>query len=503
MASFTFSNFEIKGPPGLTFEQAKAIFDKQFKSGSLVGFKPGDVLSAATQASAGLDAAQAALTQAQNGIPALPGAFNQASAAIAQVGGSLNGIVSSVPGISGAGGLATAGFSSQLNQTGSLAKTAIQTINSVVSKVSVTNPITASDFATTLPALSNMGNMPLPSVTASMASVKNLVNQSVSAISNANGVGSFGLDVSQLEKAGVVKPGTSALLGAGAATVASVLKSPAVFTGKSGINNLQDLVSNPQVQSTIQQGLMATGLKELNSLGIPVNLLSAPALSGVSSIAAKSVEKAAAYLNNLPIPGDAAGQIKNAFDKTLRDGAFASNLAENKLPPAWKAEEIPVPAEDTVNRETLDAASQRIVGNDKVPTLNYGPAPAANPQSQLAQIQSALREVVAAINQRAVNYANIGEKVSALQNQQSLTQAEWDAIQAEYAQQRSEYNNVDVPKLADLVTLRENSAALAQAVTRADFATLDSGVETLVSRSRELRERIRQLTAKIQGTSNT
>jgi hypothetical protein len=90
-----------------------------------------------------------------------------------------------------------------------------------------------------------------------------------------------------------------------------------------------------------------------------------------------------------------------------------------------------------------------------------------------------------------------------LQNQQSLTQAEWDAIQAEYAQQRSEYNNVDVPKLADLVTLRKNSAALAQAVTRADFATLDSGVETLVSRSRELRERIRQLTAKIQGTSNT
>ena len=39
------STFEIKGPPGMTFEQAKAIFDKQVKTGALVGFKSGDTLS--------------------------------------------------------------------------------------------------------------------------------------------------------------------------------------------------------------------------------------------------------------------------------------------------------------------------------------------------------------------------------------------------------------------------------------------------------------------------
>jgi hypothetical protein len=59
MSIFNFTNpvngqpFEIKGPPGLSFDQAKAIFDKQVSAGSLVGFKKGDVLSAATQAADG------------------------------------------------------------------------------------------------------------------------------------------------------------------------------------------------------------------------------------------------------------------------------------------------------------------------------------------------------------------------------------------------------------------------------------------------------------------
>ena len=66
--NFTLPNgkpFEIKGPPGLSLEQAKAIFDKQAETGSLVGIKPGEVLSAATQAAQGLASAQSILAQAQ------------------------------------------------------------------------------------------------------------------------------------------------------------------------------------------------------------------------------------------------------------------------------------------------------------------------------------------------------------------------------------------------------------------------------------------------------
>jgi len=58
MAGFTFNLpngqvFSLKGPSGLDFAQAKAIFDQQAATGSLVGLKPGDVLSAATQAQGG------------------------------------------------------------------------------------------------------------------------------------------------------------------------------------------------------------------------------------------------------------------------------------------------------------------------------------------------------------------------------------------------------------------------------------------------------------------
>ena len=43
------SVFKVKGPEGLTREQALAIFKKQADTGSLIGFKPGESLSAATQ----------------------------------------------------------------------------------------------------------------------------------------------------------------------------------------------------------------------------------------------------------------------------------------------------------------------------------------------------------------------------------------------------------------------------------------------------------------------
>ena len=48
MAEFTFTSsdgkpFVIKGPEGLTRDQAEAIFKKQDSTGSLVGFKPGTV----------------------------------------------------------------------------------------------------------------------------------------------------------------------------------------------------------------------------------------------------------------------------------------------------------------------------------------------------------------------------------------------------------------------------------------------------------------------------
>ena len=60
--------FKIKGPPGMTLEQARAVFEQQVKTGGVVGFAPGDTLSAATQAFDGLEAAKAQFSQSLGGL---------------------------------------------------------------------------------------------------------------------------------------------------------------------------------------------------------------------------------------------------------------------------------------------------------------------------------------------------------------------------------------------------------------------------------------------------
>jgi hypothetical protein len=62
------------------------------------------------------------------------------------------------------------------------------------------------------------------------------------------------------------------------------------------------------------------------------------------------------------------------MNDTIKAGAFAVNLVTTKIPAAFKAETIPAPAVDTTNRETLNAAANRIIGNPKIPAPNYGPS---------------------------------------------------------------------------------------------------------------------------------
>ena len=99
--------FTVKAPPGMTFDQAKAIFDKQASTGSLTGLKVGDALSAATQATQGLSSAAASLSQAASGIGgtvsgALQGALKNIPGGIA---GAASGIANRLTGGLGAPGI--------------------------------------------------------------------------------------------------------------------------------------------------------------------------------------------------------------------------------------------------------------------------------------------------------------------------------------------------------------------------------------------------------------
>ena len=386
MSIFSFVNpvngqpFEIKGPPSLSQAQAKAIFDKQVSAGSLVGFKKGDVLSAATQAADGLAGAQAQLAQAAKGI-----------------GGDLSGAIKNIPGV---GDIAA--------QAQSVASKTLSGISSVVSNLPVANGINVADFAKQGASLVPIQGLGISDVTAAMSSASKLVGQASSAISDTLGAGKFGFDASQLESVGVLKPGTAATyLKQGINSLTDVLKSPAVFTGKDGINSLDSLLGSVPTQNGIQQQLMSQGLNAVKQLGIPTDKLSTASLAGLANAAAKSIPTTMDWAKGLPLPAD----IKSKFDTAARDGAFAADFANFKIDDPMKAVITPLPAVDTVNRQTVDAASKRIVGNDKVPTVKYSVSDQINAQNESLTLVKKLQEASKELNKIELQLVEIRKTV--------------------------------------------------------------------------------------------
>lgn len=356
MASFTFTlpgsakSFTIKGPDGFSEAQARAIFDQQAAAGSFVGFKPGDALSAAKQAAAGLPGAAAQLAQSLTGTTSI-----------------VNGAV-----LNNAVGQITGQVSQAVGQATSVAKQAIGTVTDIISKVPVTNGINPADFAKQASALVPMGNLTSVDVRAGLAQASKLVGQAADTVSNTLGVGKFGFDGAQLESAGILKPGVaSQYLQSGVNKLTDVLKSPTVFTGKDGISSLTDLLGSVSKQNGIQQNLMAKGIEGLKQVGIPTGSLNPAALVGTALNAAKSLTATVDWAKGLPLPGD----LKSKFDAVARDGAFAVDFANQKVNNALKQEIVPEPASDTVNRETVNAAASRVIGNAKVPAVSYDNAP--------------------------------------------------------------------------------------------------------------------------------
>lgn len=507
MGSFSFNtpdgkSFELKGPPGFTFEQAKAIFDKQASTGALVGFKPGDVLSAASQAANGLAGAQATLSQALSGVNNAVGSALGGGAlggSLASTAAGLTGAVGQAVSSIGKAGAAIAGAA--VNAT-SVAVNSVKNINLSLN-TPVTNPINNADFIKTAAdggaALSKIGSMSASAVTGVLAQGKKLVGQASDALSNAKGAGSFGLNVSQLETAGFLKPGTSRFIDAGTQTISSLLKSPSVWTGKDGIKSVSGILDNAGKQSAIQQDLMAKGVAGLGSLGVPVKDLSAQGLGGLALSAAKSLPNTEAFVKGLPLPAD----IKSTITNNIRDASFAVNLVDNKMPAAFKATDIPVPATDTTNRETLNAASIRIAGNEKIPPPNYGPTEQAENQ---ADIEAFVNKATTLINQY-INVAGraleaVKPKVEELSNQQSITQQQYDALNGEFQAARRAFNDKgssltsEVYGAFDRLTLAQQRTAQSGPLSPKKIASL---IQYLVDQGKEIGQMLRQLSLKIEG----
>jgi len=333
-----------------------------------------------------------------------------------------------------------------------------------------------------------------------LAQAKNLTGQASSAISNTKGLGSFGLDLKQLETAGFIKPGVAALAAQGASLFSSVVKSPAAWTGKDGIKSAGDLLGNAGKQSQIQQDLMTKGVAGLGAVGIPVQNLSSQGIAGMALNAAKSLPNAEAFAKGLPIPGDATGAVQAAFSSAVRDSAFAVNLVNTKIPTAFKQQDIPVPKSDTVNRATLDAASTRVVGDPKIPIPSY----TANVPSgsTVDYIDKATIFFIDYLNPSVQKLQALDPKFAALENQQTITQAQYDALNGERDAIRNNYNINGIPKAKELVDIYNNLDAEGQKTIRAsEFSVniLTKKIQDGAAFSASQKERLYALSQKIEG----
>ena len=349
-------NFTLNGPPGMTREQAFEIFKKQADAGGLTGFAPGDVLSAQTQAKDGLEAAKAELSQGLSGFP-----------------GTDKGVLNSFKNIADtakqsiAAGTTGTSLTGAIGVVGGIAKDTIGKVSSLFG-TPVTDGINTADFAKTASAVMPMAGLSKVDVKAAVAAVGTATGQDFSQITNAVGLGKFGFDATQLETAGLVKPGTaSKFLSQGANELTDVLKSPAVWTGKDGINSLDGLLSNPAAQNLTQQDLMSKGLSVASQFGLPIKELTSKEQGGLLSVFSKSSAEGVDW-----IKGQLPAGKQAEFDTKFAEAKFAIGTADQKLNDAVKQQAPPGEAQNTVNRATVDAAATRVVGNDKVPTTDYG-----------------------------------------------------------------------------------------------------------------------------------
>ena len=393
--SFTLPNgllFTLEAPAGTTAATAERVYLEQLAAGAFVGLTAGDTLQSPT--TTGVQFALSRLDRGTAGVPDIPllAIYN-------------DGVVSSLP---------------------------------ALTDVPINNGITVSDYVDTSVVTESIGILSTSQVQAVMAAVAASVCQPAEVITNELGVGKYGFDAQQLEAAGYLKPGTAARFLQGSDNFVDVLSSTGVWTGKAGVTSITNILTNPALQDKIQFGLMQSSYTTLVQTGqiiIPGTNSAAPTgqtfdavtgglssitnslgnistggLSGISNNLSSLATNGTADLGGLlanaskfgvsdaidwakgKIPTVDTGSVKSQMDSLAKQGQFAVNFSDFKLPAAV-AGVIPAAGfTGTIDRSTLNAAFVKLVGSDKIPTPSFSPQ-AVDP----AAMEAAARQAKAAL----------------------------------------------------------------------------------------------------------
>lgn len=244
-----------------------------------------------------------------------------------------------------------------------------QTANTLarLSNVPVSGGIDTAALLTQIPAEISVGSLDTEQVTGLLAQQAADVGQAADMISEDKGIGKYGLSPSQLESSGFLKPGTvQNFLQQDPTQLQSVLSSPSVWTGKGGVVNLPDLLTNESLQSLTQNEVMSSALSGLQSAGVVTGKEAPQQLAAFVQNASKfGVNDTVSW-----IKGAAPPNIAGAMDSVAKNAQFAVNFVDTKASQVNTGLQLGG-FTGTTDRGELDQALAGIIGNNKIPTPDF------------------------------------------------------------------------------------------------------------------------------------
>lgn len=199
------------------------------------------------------------------------------------------------------------------------------------------------------------------------------------------GVGVYGQSVENLILTGYLKPATLDLIVTPNLT-ATVLNNPAVWTGQFGIESLEDYLDSPMLQNISQLALLAGSYQGLLDSGYITGNES-------SKVQATLVQPSVKFGVTAVIDwieGRTSSELSADIEITARQGQYAIDFIATYGEQLSQAVDLPG-FTDTVLRDEIDFVVEEIIGNPKIPPLEFADVEAV--------IQSTTAAIADSINQ--------------------------------------------------------------------------------------------------------
>ncbi len=383
----------------------------------------------------------------------------------------------------------------------------------------VTAPINTANLLNTPAASSGIGSLNKQQVTGLLASAQTSVNQPANVISVDKGIGQYGFSPSQLESAGLLKPGTVSQLStiqAGTPTAADqaqaqalgpgftaeivarqrqvnqILASPQVWTGQNGVNSITGLLNDPRLQDKVQQNLMTSALTGLQNSGLATGTESASTLAPLLQGATKFGVGPVASL----VSGQATPNITTALNNTFKNASFATAFTDSKLGDFSSLVKKAVAATATVNRAVVDTALKAALGDPKIPAPIFKPLP--RPEFQPSQFQNIRTEFETKADEASLvieetrqSLDQLYSQALALQAQETVPTATVNQLDSQLNSIRTQFNSRADGLLSPLRSLRDS----APADVKAEFESRFEGISRLIEIVRGFVQAIREIIA--------